>query len=105
MTIPDTRVVSCGDVSCEFLVDPIPRPAPAEFTVTMRPSEAKVQLVDHKKPGSLAILSRAQEILRDRGVRVADEILEKESASVAMDESMLDELARRGGLVLCGVSD
>jgi len=102
---PAERIVSCGDISCEFLVDPIPRPKPAPFTVTTSPMLKQVVLVDNDKPNSLAILRRTQELLRERGVAVKDEIRVKKNASIAFDDGALDELAAEGGLILCGVSD
>ena len=32
--LPIAQLISCGDISCELLVDPIPRPAPEPITVT-----------------------------------------------------------------------
>jgi len=103
--LPDSRIVSCGDVSCEMLVDPIPRPRPEPFTVTMTPATQRVVLVDNRKPNSLAILQRTQQILLDRGVDVHDQIRRKTSAGSPMQDSMLAELAADGGLILAGVSD
>jgi hypothetical protein len=103
--LPDRRIVSCGDVSCEMLVDPIPRPRPEPFTVTIAPAKRQVVLVDNRKPNSLAILQRTQRVLRDRGVDVRDQIRRKTSAGSPMQESMLAELAAGGGLILAGVSD
>ena len=102
---PETRIVSCGDVSCEFLVDPIPRPRPAPFSVTAVPSQRRVVLVDSNKPNSIAILRRSQELMRERGIEVEEEIRVKANASYPLDDATLDELAREGGLILCGVSD
>ena len=103
--LPDSRIVSCGDVSCEMLVDPIPRPRPRPFTVTVTPVRRQVVLVDNRKPNSLAILQRTQQVLRDRGIDVHDQIRRKTSAGSPMQESMLAELAAGGGLILAGVSD
>jgi hypothetical protein len=103
--LPDKTIASCGDVSCELLVDPIPRPRPEPFTVTMRPQKDEVIFVDHGKPNSGEILRRAQRVLRSQGVAVMDEILLKPSAAVPMPDAMLDKLAGMGGLILLGVSD
>jgi hypothetical protein len=105
MTRPADRIASCGDVSCEFLVDPIPRPRPRALTITLRPEKRQVVLVDSQKPNSMAILRRAQQLLRERGVDVKEEILSKRSAGVPMDEATLDRLALEGGLILSGVND
>ena len=105
MNTPEAQIASCGDVSCEFLVDPIPRPKPEPFTVHMAPHEAKVVLVDNRKPNSITILKRTAAILRERGIDVEDKIRRKPSAGLPMDEAMLDELSAHGGLILCGVSD
>ena len=102
---PAERIVSCGDVSCEFLVDPIPRPRPEPMTVTLRPEQQRVVLVDSQKPNSMQILRRAQQLLRERGVEVEDEIIRKRSAGVPMDDQTLDRLALQGGLILSGVND
>jgi hypothetical protein len=102
---PAERIASCGDVSCEFLVDPIPRPRPEPLTVTIRPAKQQVVFVDSQKPNSLVILRRAQEILRQRGVDVKDEIFAKPSAGVPMDDQVLDRHALEGGLILSGVND
>jgi hypothetical protein len=103
--LPTRQIASCGDISCELLVDPIPRPQPEPFTVTMVPGSRQVVLVDNRKPNSLAILQMTQQILRDRGVEVAEQIRRKPSAGRPMGEDMLAELAAQGGLILAGVSD
>lgn len=102
---PARQLTSCGDVSCELLVDPIPRPTPDPIKVTLKPRVAKVTFVDHHKPNSKLIMEYTQSILRDRGIEVNDEILIKEDASVRMPEAMLQSLSGEGGLVLCGISD
>ena len=103
--IPTDQIVSCGDVSCELLVDPISRPTPDPITVTTKPKHRHIVLVDNKKPNSMAILKRAQAKLKERGIEVEDEIRVKQYANVAMSDEMLDDLARNKGLILCGVSD
>jgi hypothetical protein len=102
---PARQLTSCGDVSCELLVDPIPRPTPNPIKVTIKPSVPRVTFLDHHKPNSRKIMEFAQGILRDRGVEVRDDILIKEDASVRMPETMLQSLSGEGGLVLCGISD
>jgi hypothetical protein len=102
---PAERITSCGDVSCEFLVDPIPRPRPAPLTITIAPERQRVVFVDSQKPNSLVILKRAQELLRERGVEVADEIVRKRTAGIPMEDQVLDRLALEGGLILSGVND
>jgi len=103
--IPTQKIASCGDVSCELLVDPIPRPTPDPITVVSKPKERRVVLVDNKKPNSMAILKRAQIIFRERGVDVEDEIRIKPLANKEMPDEMLNDLATNTGLILCGVSD
>lgn len=103
--LPARQLTSCGDVSCELLVDPIPRPTPDPIKVTLKPRVARVTFVDHRKPNSKLIMTYAQQILRDRGVEVREEILDKADAGVRMPESMLQSLSGEGGLVLCGISD
>jgi hypothetical protein len=102
---PARQLTSCGDVSCELLVDPIPRPTPDPIKVTLKPRVAKVTFVDHHKPNSKLIMEYAQSVLRERGIKVNEEILIKADASVRMPEAMLQSLSGEGGLVLCGISD
>ena len=102
---PAKQLTSCGDVSCELLVDPIPRPTPDPIKVTLKPRIARVTFVDHHKPNSKVIMGYAQSILRERGIEVRDEIVIKEDASTRMPEAMLQSLSGEGGLVLCGISD
>ena len=102
---PSRQLTSCGDVSCELLVDPIPRPTPDPIKVTLKPTVARVTFVDHHKPNSKVIMEYAQSILRDRGIDVRDDILIKADASVRMPDAMLQSLSGEGGLVLCGISD
>lgn len=102
---PAEQLTSCGDVSCELLVDPIPRPTPAPIRILLKPKVARVTFVDHQKPNSKVIMKYAQDILRGRGVEVRDEILTKADASSRMPEAMLQSLSREEGLVLCGISD
>lgn len=102
---PAQRIVSCGDISCEFLVDPIPRPRPLPMHVTIAPAKRRVVFCDSQKPNSLSILRRAQAILRERGVEVTEEIITKRSAGIPMEDEVLDRLAARGGLILSGVND
>lgn len=102
---PARQLTSCGDVSCELLVDPIPRPTPDPIQITLKPRVSRVTFVDHHKPNSKVIMEYTQSILRERGVDVRDEILIKADASVRMPEAMLQSLSGEGGLVLCGISD
>ena len=103
--LPARQIASCGDVSCEMLVDPIPRPRPEPSSVTIAPARQRVVLVDNRKPNSLTILQMTQQVLRTRGIEVDEQIRRKPSAGRPMDEGMLAELAARGGLILAGVSD
>ena len=102
---PAKQLTRCGDVSCELLVDPIPRPTPAPIKVTVKPTVARVTFMDHQKPNSRLIMGYAQSILRERRIEVADEILVKADASTRMPEAMLQSFSGEGGLVLCGISD
>lgn len=103
--LPVRQIASCGDVSCELLVDPIPRPRPEPFTVTIAPPSRRVVLVDNRKPNSLAILRMTQQVLRNRGIDVDEQIRRKPSAGRPMEEGMLADLTATGGLILAGVSD
>ena len=87
------------------LVDPIPRPKSGPFTVRTKPEIEEVVLLDNGKPNSMAILRRTQAILRDRGVRVKEEIRSKPFAGVPVDNELLGMLAQERGLLLCGVND
>ena len=87
------------------LVDPIPRPKSGPFTVRTKPEVDEVVLLDNGKPNSMAILRRTQAILRDRGVRVKEEIRSKPFAGVPVDNELLGMLAQERGLLLCGVND
>lgn len=104
-SMPSKQLMSCGDVTCELLVDPIARPAPEPITITIKPKQPRVTLMDHQKPNSMKILKMAQNILRERGVEVNEEILVKGDASSPMPQAMLNSLSQEGGLVLCGISD
>lgn len=103
-TVPPEQLASCGDTSCEFLVDPIPRPRPAPFAVRLRPEVDEVVLVVNQKPNALQILERTQAILRARGVRVREAIYRK-TAGGAVRGELLERLKRERGLVLSGVND
>lgn len=103
--LPARQIASCGDVSCELLVDPIPRPRPEPFTVTIAPRRRRVVLVDNRKPNSLTILRMTQRVLRKRGIDVEEQIRRKPSAGRPMEEGMLADLTATGGLILAGVSD
>lgn len=102
---PTEQIASCGDVSCEFLVNPIPRPKPPAIEVNTTPENREVVFLDNHKPNSLIILRGAQRILRERGVPVREEITVKLNASLPAPASELDELAATGGLILCGIGD
>ena len=103
--LPARQIASCGDVSCEMLVDPIPRPCPEPFTVTIAPVRPRVVLVGNRKPNSLTILRMTQQVLRERGIEVDERIRRKSSAGSPMNEEMLADLAAQDGLILAGVSD
>ncbi|MFT4572539.1 MAG: hypothetical protein ACI91F_003443 [Candidatus Binatia bacterium] len=105
ISVPARQLASCGDVSCELLVDPIPRPTPEPIEVILKPKESRVRFVDHSKPNSMKILRMSQRILRERGIEVEEEILDKGDASQRMPGELLGLLSREKGLVLCGVSD
>jgi hypothetical protein len=105
MIKPKESIVSCGDTSCEILVSPIPRPKAQRFNVSTRPRKRRVALVDTRKPNSQAILRSVQAILRSKGIDVVEEILTKSDSSRPMANTMLDEIAKDDGLILCGVAD
>jgi len=87
------------------LVDPIPRPRTGPFSVHTVPAVEQVVLFDNGKPNSMAILRRTQQLLRDRGVDVKEEIRGKEFAGSPVDDQTLGMLAQERGLLLLGVHD
>lgn len=104
--IPEQAIASCGDISCEFLVNPIPRPMLEPMQVRLKPEEPVVTLMDNSKPNSMGILKRAQAELKKRGVKVRDEILiKKASAAVPVFGEQLAMLKAEKGLILSGVND
>ena len=103
--IPAKQLVSCGDVACELMVDPIPRPTPGPIEITLKPAVPRVTFLDHHKPNSKLIMQLAQDELRERGIEVRSEILIKDDASTRMPEALLQSFAGEAGLVLCGISD
>lgn len=102
---PKNQIVSCGDITCEYLVNPIPRPTPPPIVVNTTPAKREIVFCDNFKPNSMTILLGAQRILRERGIPVRQEIKVKLNASVPFTDDELDELAAGGGLILCGISD
>jgi hypothetical protein len=106
MKAPEQRIISCGDISCEFLIDPIPRPTLDPISVTYRPRKREIILVDTEKPNSLAVLDITQKLLREAGIAVQDAIrTPKSNASVPFSPDELDEFAAEEGLVVYGVND
>jgi hypothetical protein len=105
-SLPEQSIASCGDVSCEFLVDPIPRPDLEPMKVRLKPEVAEVILMDNSKPNSLEIMTRAHAELRKRGVKVRDQILTKAVVNAfPIDGAQLAQLSKEKGLVLSGVND
>lgn len=102
--LPEKTIPSCGDVSCEVLIDPIPRPSPPPITIGTVPKKRRVVMLDNCKPNSIEIFRRAKRLLEDRGVEV-EEPLEKAGAGRPMAPDLFDLLAAEEGLVLCGISD
>ena len=103
--IPAKQLVSCGDVACELMVDPIPRPTPKPIEILLKPEVPKVTFRDHHKPKSKLIMQMAQDELRKRGIEVEAEIRIKDDASTRMPEALLQSFKGEQGLVLCGISD
>jgi hypothetical protein len=87
------------------MVNPIPRPTSGPIHVKVVPDRRHVVLVDNGKPNSMAILRRAQQELRRRGIDVQEDILAKPFAGVPMDDQLLGLLSQERGLVLAGVND
>ncbi len=102
--LPAGAIPSCGDLSCELLVDPIPRPDPAPITINLRPRRRRVVMQNNWKPNSYEILVRAKVLLEQRGIEVA-EISAKATAATPMSARLFDELSGEEGLVLLGISD
>lgn len=103
--LPAQSIASCGDVSCEFLVDPIPRPAPEPFTVKLKPNKRQIVFIDNGKPNSMNILRTTQAVLRARGVDVREEIPAKPYAGIPIEGDLLAAASREQGMVLLGVND
>jgi hypothetical protein len=103
-TLPAAAIPSCGDVSCELLVNPIPRPTPPPITISVKPRRRRVVMIDNWKPNSIEILTRAKKLLEERGIEVA-ELRAKTRAGIPMAAALFDELAQEEGLILCGISD
>jgi hypothetical protein len=105
MKRPIDKLAVCNDSSCEYLVNPIPRPKMQILSISTRPKRERVFLIDSRKPNSLFILRRTQELLRARGIEVVDQIYVKSDPSRPLDAATLDWIAREEGLILCGVAD
>jgi hypothetical protein len=105
LNIPTQEIISCDDVACEILVDPIARPEPPPFKVTIQPQEQRVVIIDNNKPNSMAILTRARAILRARAVEVNENIPVKENAGQAMPAEMMSRFFNEKGLVISGIND
>jgi hypothetical protein len=104
--LPSVQIISCDDVACEPLIDPIPRPKSEPFRVVMQPKKKQVVLWDNGKPNSLQILKLAHSVLRARGVDVRDEIAAKPiSAGLPMNADLLAKYAHEDGLFLMGIND
>jgi hypothetical protein len=101
--IPVNQLPSCGDVSCEFLVNPIPRPRPKPFKLSMRPEKQEVVLLTNQKPNAPQIMQLVQKLLRARGIEVKEEIYYKHNGTVQGD--LLTQLKLEKGLILSGVND
>jgi len=98
-------VTVIDDASRDELVNPIPRPKSGPFTVRVQPEIEQVVLFDNGKPNSMAILRRTQQLLRERGIDVKEEIRGKAFAGGPVDDQTLGMLAQERGLLLCGVHD
>jgi len=104
--LPEQNIASCGDISCEFLVDPVPRPDLEPMKVRYKPEVPEVILMDSTKPNSLEIMTRAQAEMRRRGIKVRDRIQPKVVVNAfPIEGAQLAELSREKGLVLSGVND
>ncbi len=105
IAVPAKSIAGCGDITCELLVNPIPRPKPPAFQVRLRPEKPRVVLLDNSKPNAMAILRGAQAELRRRGIEVQEEILSKPNAGVTLEGELLGQLEQERGLLLMGVND
>jgi hypothetical protein len=103
--VPSKELVSCGDVSCEFLINPIPRPTPDPVKTSVKPKKREVVLYDNNKPNSMAIMQAAQRQLRAKGIPVRDEIRIKANASLQMSDEQMEQAAAEEALLICGVND
>jgi hypothetical protein len=104
--VPAAKIESCDGVACELLVDPIPRPEPEPFKVTIKPQSDEIVLLDSAKPNSMTIMRLAHQILKERGHKVREEIaIPKESAGRPLEPDQVGLLAQEKGLLLMGVND
>ena len=102
MDRPSVTIASCG-TSCELMISPIPRPRTQQLQVK-RPTKRRVVLADTKKPNSIVVLGLVADLLRSRGIEVAEKIFSKTDPSRPMTSAELDEVAGEEGLLLCGIA-
>lgn len=91
--------------SCELLVDPIPRPRAQRLSISTRPKQRRVKILDSRKPNSIVVMRLVAGILRDAGVEVDPDIRMKDDPSRPIEADVLDWIARDEGLLLCGIAD
>lgn len=103
--IPDAQLASCGDVSCELLIDPIPRPTPDAIAARYRPDRREVLLLNTDKPNSLTVMTSVQRMLRERGIAVREEIAIKRDSTQPLDPARVEALAGETCLLVAGVND
>jgi hypothetical protein len=101
--VPAQQIASCGDVSCEFLVDPVPRPRPKPFKLNLKPEKREVVFITNQKPNAPQIIELAAKMLRERGIAVKEKAYYKHDGTVQGE--VLTQLKQERGLILSGVND
>ena len=86
------------------LVSPLPVRAARPLAIRTVPDARRVAFVDVNKPNSTRILTRARELLADRGFETPEPVV-KRNPSKPLHRKALDRIARQRGLILCGPGD
>lgn len=103
--VPDTQLASCGDLACEFLINPIPRPTPPPIKAIYKPAKREVLLINTDKPNSMNVMKTVQRMLRERGIPVQEEILIKHNSSQPLEAAQIEAAVQQDGLLVSGVND
>ena len=94
----------CIEGSCEVMVSPLPVRTPRPLEIRTVPAARRVYFVDVNKPNSTRILTRARELLGERGFETPEPFV-KRNPSKPLHIKALDRIARQRALILCGPAD